>query len=204
MAASSVPQQIERLLDENPGRMVPVIVQAEENDRVAKATASAAAASLAERRLVVRPADVVGVLARRRAGRSRRPNRPPSGTAAVTGTPAEQSRAAATAALRPVLATDAVRRALARAGENPARSTVTPLLAARSVAATLTRDELAALRDAPGAVAAVHHNRHLDVPRVIELDELPAAAAAVRAARGASTASARWPPGAATACGARA
>ena len=43
MAAASVRQQIERLLDENPGRTMPVIVQAEETDRAAMATASAAA-----------------------------------------------------------------------------------------------------------------------------------------------------------------
>ncbi len=183
MAVASVRQQIERLLDEEPGRTVAVIVQADENDRAAKAAASAAAAALAERRLVARPGAVMDDLSRMlRSGRGRRPSTTPSVAAAVTGTPPPvTARAAATAALRPVLATDAVRRALARAGENAAASPVTPLLAARSVAATLTRDELAALRDEPAAVAAVHRNRHLELPRVIQLDELPAGAAAVRA-----------------------
>src|SRR4051812_4229208 len=175
MAAASARQQIERLLDEEPGRTVPVIMQASEDDRAVRAAASAAAAALEQRRLLGRPSAVTDDLERvLRAGRGKRPNRTPSMAAAGAGTPVPTlTRAAATAALRPVLGTDAVRRALARAGENPAASAVTPLLAARSVAATLTRDELAALRDAPGAVAAVHRNRHLDVPPVIEVDGLP-------------------------------
>ena len=183
MAAPPIRQQIERLLDENPGRTVPVIVQAKEDDRATRATASAAASALLERRLLVRPAEVTGDLSRVvRAGKGRRPNRTPSVAAAVAGTaPTSSSRATAAAALRPLLGTDAVRRALARTGEDAAASAVTPLYAARSVAATLSRDELAALRDDPGAVAAVHPNRRLTVPRVIELDALPAAAADVRA-----------------------
>jgi subtilisin family serine protease len=176
MATTSVQQQIERLLDETTSRTVSVIVQARENDRATKATASAAASALIERRLVGRPADIV------RSGRGRRSGRSPSIAAAVTGaTTSAGSKAAATATVQQVLATDAFHRAMARSGEDAASSPVTPLLAARSVAATLTRDELASLRDDPGGVVAVYPNRDLKTPRVIELDTVPAGVAEHRA-----------------------
>ncbi len=182
MATTSVQHQIERLLDETTARTVSVILQARENDRATKTLASAAASAVAQRRLVARPGELVRDLApATRPSRGRR-GRNPSLAASVTGAPApEPAKAAATATVQQVLATDAVHAALARTGEDAAASPVTPLLAARSVAATLTRDELASLRDEPGAVVAVYPNRDLQVPRVIELDTLPAAAAACRA-----------------------
>jgi subtilisin family serine protease len=63
---------------------------------------------------------------------------------------------------------------MVRAGENSAGSPVTPLLAARSVAASLTRDELADLGDVDAPVGAVYLNRTLRVPPVRELDAEPA------------------------------
>ena len=110
-----------------------------------RAIASAAAPAVAERRLVARPGDArrawSGLRPRRSARRRARPSvrrggdRPPA---------AERSRPPPTATVRTVLATDAVAAAPWPArGEDAAASPVTPLLAARSVAATLTRDELA-------------------------------------------------------------
>ena len=181
--ATVVRQQIERLLDETTSRTVSVIVQAREGDRATKAVASAAAAAVAERRIVARPREVVRDLSNIvRSGRGRRAGRTPSIAASVAGVAAPvRSKAAATASVREVLATVALRRAMARSGEDTAASPVTPLLAARSVAATLTRDELASLRDDPGAVVAVYPNREWKLPPVMELDTVPTGAAEHRA-----------------------
>jgi subtilisin family serine protease len=183
MATTAVQQQIERLLDETSSRTVSVIVQAAEEDRATKATASAAASAVAERRLVARPGEVVRDLSHvLRSGRGRRAGRTPSVAASVASTPApSRSKAAATASVQRVLATGAVHRAMARSGEDAAASPVTPLLAARSVAATLTRDELASLRDDPGAVVAVYPNREWKLPPVIDLDTVATGTAEHRA-----------------------
>ncbi len=69
---------------------------------------------------------------------------------------------------------------MARAGEDEAASSVTPLLAARSVAAVLTRDELAELGRDTASVAAVYPNRTFPVPRIIEVDVMPGRAAAAK------------------------
>ena len=91
MAAASVRPQIERLLDEEPGRTMAVIVQAGDDDRAVTGAASAVARSVAERRLADGPA-AAGELERAaapppeppgRAGRVRR--RPGSGRAPVGG-----------------------------------------------------------------------------------------------------------------------
>jgi len=72
MATKPVQQQVERILDEEPGRTVAVIVKAREDDRATKAHATAAASAVAERRLTVRSRDT---RRRRRRRRKRRCSR---------------------------------------------------------------------------------------------------------------------------------
>ena len=162
--------QLDALLDATTERAVSVIVQAHETDPAAKRVASAAAQAGSDRRLAARPNEVVfGRAASERQSVSRVRTKSPS-------------RSAALSVVRPLLGTDAVKRALGRSGEDRAANAVTPLLAARAVAATLTRDELAGLVDESDAVYAVYPNRVLRIPRVLEVDKLPPAAAASRAA----------------------
>jgi subtilisin family serine protease len=177
MATKPVQDQIERILDEEPGRTVAVIIQAKEDDRATKSHATAAAAAVAERRLTVRSRELLPDLAAALGGRGRRPGRTPSMAASVMAAPGQPttSKAAARSSVQSVLAAPSVKAALARAGEDEAASPVTPLLAARSVAAVLRRDEVAALGTIR-AIAAVYPNRTLQVPRVIEVDVLPRAA----------------------------
>ncbi len=184
MASKPVQEQIERILDEDTGRTVAVILQAKEDDRATKNHASAAAAAVAERRMAVRSREVLPDLTAALTGRNRRPGRTPSMTASVmaaSGQPTT-SRAAARSSVQRVLATPTVKAALARAGEDEAASAVTPLLAARSVAAVLSRDELATLGRDSRAIAAVYPNRTLKVPRIIEVDVMPRAAQEAKAA----------------------
>jgi subtilisin family serine protease len=135
---------------------------------------------------VTEPGDVVDDLADvLRAGRpGRNPGgrgRPPTASMAASlmrssgaGRAAPATKAEAGAALRPILQTEPLRRAMTRTGESTATGSVTPLLAARSVAATMTRDELAALSGAAAVIAGVYLNRTLRVPPVRELDAEPA------------------------------
>jgi subtilisin family serine protease len=183
MATKPVQQQVERILDEEPGRTVAVIVKAREDDRATKAHATAAAATVAERRLTVRSREVLADLTAALQGRGR-PSGPTASLAASAGAAPGQpaiTKAAARAAVQSLLAAPVVKEALARGGEDEAASPVTPLLAARSVAAVLRRDEVATLSREP-RVAAVYPNRRLQVPRVIEVDVLPQAALEAKAA----------------------
>ncbi|HKA04739.1 MAG TPA: S8 family serine peptidase [Acidimicrobiales bacterium] len=184
MATKPVQEQVERILDEETGPTVAVILQAREGDRATKNHATAAAAAVAERRLTVRSREVLPDLTAALSGKNRRPGRTPSITASVmaaSGQPAT-SKAAARSSVQPVLATPPLKAAMARAGEDESASAVTPLLAARSVAAVLRRDEVAALGRDSRSISAVYPNRTLKVPRVIEVDVLPRAVEDVKAA----------------------
>ena len=184
MAATPVQDQVERILDEEPGRTVAVIVQAKEDDRATKSHATAAAAAVAERRLAVGSRDVLAGLAFALEGRGRRPGPTPSIAASVMAAPGQPttSKAAARSSIQSLLATPSMKTALARAGEDEAASPVTPLLAARAVAAFMRRDELAGLGRDGRVVAAVYRNRRLEVPRVVEVATVPTEARAATAA----------------------
>ncbi|MEV6107514.1 S8 family serine peptidase [Streptomyces sp. NPDC051940] len=173
--SDTVRRQIERILDEDPGRIVGVLAQmsphSEEKssaplDAGLPARAASARESLPEPVRAVRHA---AVLAGATAG-GVPCMRPPIPDLAGTE-PAQPTlsavRRANTAALEPLLATDVVRGA--RAGREGAVAAFWP---SRSAYLELDRDELARLATMPG-LTAVHPNTPLSLPPVTTASELP-------------------------------
>jgi hypothetical protein len=182
MTTDTVSHDVAWLLDTTDAPEVSVIVQARTIDPPAEAIADAVAAAVAQRRLSARPRRVLGKLQSSLEGGAVGGPAPTSVAAAVmaAGGASRRPRASGRGALRGVLGTDAMRAALARTGEDRAASSVTLLRAARSVAATLRRNEVAALAGEPERVAAIWPNRRLRVPRVDEV-RLPQGALEARA-----------------------
>jgi subtilisin family serine protease len=183
MSKESLGAQVEWILDQTTDRTVSVIVEAPEPDPAVRALATTVARAVGERRLTADPAEIDYDMRASLSGHNSRRTRrgtPSVAAAAMASAEPDTSKTAARSALRPVLGLDAVRAAAARGGEES--QTVTPLPVARSVAATLTRDELASVRGETQRVGGVYLNRALRVPPVVEVKALPKAVTETRAA----------------------
>ncbi|GAA2335525.1 S8 family serine peptidase [Dactylosporangium salmoneum] len=166
----NVRRQIEKVLDEDGGRTVGVVVQMHADPAGPAADLGHRAQATSAREVLPEPVRAVrsaAVLAGTTAGGV--PNARPAVPDLAGGGPAQPGlaavRSANAAALEPLLATDAV-----RGGGGAVR----PFWPSRSAYVELDRDELAKLSGLPG-LAAVYPNVELALPPVAAARELPTA-----------------------------